>query len=63
MRDESRFVELESTWANLRVLLAYNFDDLECSEVELQGSLSKSEGGDSMSVEQREYSQGTLAAL
>jgi len=60
VRDESRFEELESTWANLRVLLACNFDDLECGEVELQGALSKEEGGDSMSVEQREYSQGTL---
>ena len=63
VRDESRFEELESTWANLRVLLAYNFDDLECGEIDLQGSLSRAEGGDSMSLEQREYSQGTLTVL
>ena len=45
------------------MLLAYNFDDLECGEVELQGCLSRAEGGDSMSLEQREYSQGTLTVL
>ena len=38
VRDESRFLELEGTWANLRVLLACNFDDLECGEAALQGT-------------------------
>ena len=40
VRDEARFLELEGTWANLRVLLACNFDDLECDEAALQGTPS-----------------------